>query len=191
MKKLTYIQYSKTQLQKIGHTIIYLSYGISGLTKTKLLKLLYILDELSIKKSGIPFLNLKYKVWKFGPVSEELFIDFSSEINLLEEFLYQKNVNGINEIFPKILFSDDEFSDNDLELMDFIIEKYGNLSSNELVAYTHRVNSPWYHFAKENSVLELLENESINNTEIEIDMRILILHDPYKLEIYNEYLETH
>lgn len=191
MKKLTYIQFSPSQLRKIGHTIVYLSNEIKGLTKTKLLKLLYILDELSIKKSGIPFLNLRYKVWKFGPVSEELFIDLSSEIKLMEDFIYQKNKDGINEILPIIQFSDDEFSDYDLELMDFVIERYGKSSANELIAYTHRVNAPWYHFAKEYSVLELLENDSINNTEIEIDMRILIQHDQYKLDIYNEYQETH
>ena len=53
---------------------------------------IYILDEISIKKSGLPFLNLKYKVWKFGPVSEELFIDLSSETKLLEDYiLYGKS----------------------------------------------------------------------------------------------------
>ena len=70
MSLVPYIKFSSEQLEKIGNTVVYLADRIENLSKTKLLKLLYILDEISIKKSGIPMLNLKYKVWKFGPVSE-------------------------------------------------------------------------------------------------------------------------
>src|SRR5690554_1034689 len=86
-----YIKLNKTQLEKVGNASIYLANKISFLSKTKLLKLLYILDELSIKRSGIPFANLKYKVWKFGPVSEEIFIDLSSEMNMFSEYLNKVN----------------------------------------------------------------------------------------------------
>ena len=75
--------------------------------------------------------------------------------------------------------------------MNFIIEKYGSKTGKELISYTHRINSPWYNTAKENSVLELLENEIINNTEFVIDMRKIVSHDERKLEIYSEYIESH
>jgi uncharacterized phage-associated protein len=75
-------------------------------------------------------------------------------------------------------------------LMNFVIEKYWNKSAKELVEYTHRINSPWYNTAKENDVLELLENETINNTEYVIDMSQIISHDKRKLEIYNDYIES-
>lgn len=134
-------------------------------------------------------MNLKYKVWKFGPVSEELFIDLSTEPTLLDKFIDREN-NG-HYIRTKAAFNDDEFSDNDIELMDFVIGKFGNKSAKELVSYTHRVNSPWHNTAKENAVLDLLEKEVINNTEFLIDMAQIIAHDERKLEIYSEYLETH
>ena len=54
-------------MQKIGNALVYLSSHISDLSKTKLLKLVYLLDEVSIRKSGVPIFNLTYKVWKFGP----------------------------------------------------------------------------------------------------------------------------
>lgn len=191
MNRLPYIQFSKDQLEKIGYTVVYLSERIPQLSKTKLLKLLYILDEISIKKSGIPFLNLTYKVWKFGPVSEELFIDLSSEPKLLEHYLEKNNTEEVICIQPKIAFKDDEFSDNDIILMDFIIKEYGNKSATELVAYTHREHTPWHNTAKENHVLELLEKESINKTELVIDMSQLVAHDERKKEIYLDYLESH
>src|SRR5690554_525756 len=88
---MSYIRLSGSQIDKVGNALIYLSQKIKPLSKTKALKLIYILDELSIKKSGIPFFNLKYKVWKFGPVSEEIFIDLSSEMNMFSEYLNKVN----------------------------------------------------------------------------------------------------
>jgi len=189
MNKVPYTKFNSEQLEKIGNAVVYLADRIPNLSKTKLLKLLYILDEISIKKSGIPILNLKYKVWKFGPVSEELFIDLSSEPKLLEKFINRES--GGDFIVSKVKFSEDEFSENDVELMDFVVEKYGNKTAKELVSYTHRVNSPWYNVAKENAVLELLESEEINSTEYLIDMSMVVSHDERKLEMYSEYLESH
>ena len=124
MNILPYIKFNVEQLDKIGNTVIYLADRIPQLSKTKLLKLLYILDEISIKKSGIPILNLKYKVWKFGPVSEELFIELSSDSSLLEKFINRDNEG--NHIVSKVKFNDDEFSENDIDLLNYVIEKYGN-----------------------------------------------------------------
>ncbi len=187
-----YIRFSKEQLDKIGNTIIYLSKQIPLLSKTKLLKLLYILDELSVKQSGIPFLNLKYKVWKFGPVSEEIFVDLSSETTLLKKFIrrsYTSDEQCI--IIPIIDFNDDEFSDNDIRLMDNVIKKFGDKTARELIEYTHRENSLWYNAAKNNDVLDFLLNETITNTEVAINLIELVENDPIKKQIFEEYQESH
>lgn len=189
MKNTSYIQFTDEQLSKIGNTIIYLSEKIPHLSKTKVLKLLYILDEISIKNSGIPFLNLQYKVWKFGPVSEELFIDLSSETTLLKNFITKSNADN-SFIVPICKFDDGEFSDIDIHLLDFVIQSYGSKSARDLISFTHNINSPWYNAAKENFVLELLESEKINNTEIIIDLSKLVEHDPRKKEIYFQYQEA-
>lgn len=187
---MSYIKLSDNQIDKVGNSIIYLAERINGLSKTKALKLIYILDELSIKKSGIPFFNLKYKVWKFGPVSEEIFIDLSSETTLLKNYIERTSEEGVTIIKPIVDFNDGEFSDNDIDLLDFVIEKFGNQTAKELVYYTHRKNSPWHNTAVENSVLELLDNEKINNTELLIDMGSLISHDERKMTIYREFIEA-
>ncbi|MCH8535007.1 MAG: SocA family protein [Flavobacteriaceae bacterium] len=190
MEKKSYIKLSNNQIDKVGNSIIYLSEKIGQLSKTKALKLIYILDELSIKKSGIPFFNLKYKVWKFGPVSEEIFIDLSSEITLLKNYIKKTSEEGATIIKPIVGFNDDEFSDNDIDLLNFVIKEFGGKTSKELVFYTHRKNSPWYNTAKQNSVLELLGNEEINNTELLIDMSSLIKHDERKKAVYNDFIES-
>lgn len=190
VEKKSYIKLSSNQIDKVGNSIIYLSEKIGQLSKTKALKLIYILDELSIKKSGIPFFNLKYKVWKFGPVSEEIFIDLSSEITLLKNYIKKTSEEGATIIKPIVGFNDDEFSDNDIDLLNFVIKEFGGKTSKELVYYTHRKNSPWYNTAKQNSVLELLGNEEINNTELLIDMSSLINHDERKKAVYNDFIES-
>lgn len=188
-RSLPYVKFDPDQLSKIGNTVVYLADRIPNLSKTKLLKLLYILDEISIKKSGIPLLNLTYKVWKFGPVSEEIFIELSSDIVLLKSYI--DRAPDTHYIVSKAAFQEDEFSENDIDLMDFVIDKFGNNTVQELIRYTHRSNAPWYLAAKEHAVLDLLENETINNTEYIIDMGSIIAHDERKMEIYSEYLESH
>jgi len=184
-----YIKLTKTQLEKVGNTGIYLANKIPFLSKTKLLKLLYILDELSIKRSGIPFANLKYKVWKFGPVSEEIFIDLSSEMNMFSEYLNKVNDEKGGYFTPNQTFSDDEFSDADIELMNEVVERFGNQTSKELVKHTHRKNAPWYNAALRNNVLEPLNNEETNNTEFLVDLTELIAHDSQKQQLYQDYQE--
>lgn len=187
----SYFTFTNEQLNKVGFTAVYLSERIQPLSKTKLLKLLYILDELSIKKSGIPFVNLKYKVWKFGPVSEELFVDLSSDLKLMAPYLEKHTQNEENYVRPIAEFNDDEFTANDIELMEDVIGRFGPKSAKDLVRYTHRENSPWRNTAIAMNVLQLLEDEKINNTEYTIDMRQLVAHDERKQALYLDYLERH
>lgn len=187
-----YTKYSPEQIAKIGNTVVFLANKIESISKTKILKLLYILDELSIRKSGLPFLNLKYKVWKFGPVSEDIFIELSSSPTILKGFIkHAPNAEGKITINPLVEFNDDEFSQNDLDLLDFVTEKFGKQTAKELISYTHRQQSPWYNTAKENAILELLENETISNSEFIIDLSKLISHDERKIKLYKDYLEYH
>ncbi|HUB59364.1 MAG TPA: type II toxin-antitoxin system antitoxin SocA domain-containing protein [Puia sp.] len=72
------VGYTKEQIDKIGNTIIYLSQHIRDLTKTKILKILFLLEEASIKRSGQPFIGIDFQLWKLGPVAKDIFIDSSS-----------------------------------------------------------------------------------------------------------------
>jgi uncharacterized phage-associated protein len=184
-----YTTYSPDQISKIGNTVVFLAEKIENLSKTKILKLLYILDELSIKKSGIPFLNLKYKVWKFGPVSEDIFIDLSTSPTILKGYIERNlSTEGKTVITSLVKFEDDEFSQNDIDLLNIVTSEFGNKTAKELISYTHREKSPWHNTAKENSILELLEKEVISNTEYVIDLSELVNHDSRKKELYNDYI---
>ncbi|MBE9466987.1 MAG: SocA family protein [Bacteroidetes bacterium] len=182
--------YTKEQIDKIGNSIVFLASQIKGISKTKLLKLLYILDEISLKKSGIPFFNLEYKVWKFGPVANDIFVELSSSPSMLKDFIIRETTkDGHTFISPKKDFIDDEFTQNELDLLGFVVKKFKNSSANELISFTHRKASPWYNAAIKNSVYELLVTEQISSTEIKVEMKELVEYDERKKQIYEDYLE--
>ncbi|MBN2669841.1 MAG: SocA family protein [Bacteroidales bacterium] len=177
------------QLDKVGNALIYLSSRITDTSKSKLLKLLYIIDELSIKKSGIPVFNLNYQVWKYGPVEKEVYTDLSENPVLLSKYVKRINKDDNNYIVPVAEFCDDEFTNNDIKLMDKVIELYGSKTAKELVAYTHRPHSPWYNKAVEKQVYEDLINERINTTDYYLEMDSIISHNETLKAIYNDFQE--
>jgi uncharacterized phage-associated protein len=81
--------YTKNQIDKLGNALIYLCQKMRAVgepvSKTHLLKLIFIIEEIAVKKYGIPFFDLRFDVWKLGPVSKDLFVELSEEPELLEE----------------------------------------------------------------------------------------------------------
>lgn len=176
--------YSKSDLDKIGNAIIYLAERIPDLSKTKLLKLLYLLEETFVKKYQLPFLNLEFEVWQAGPVARDLFIDLSDEPNLLKDCIRIKKKSDGTYIKPISKFSDDEFSDNEIEMLDLIIEHFGSKTALELVKRTHQKSSNWYAIAKSKELLELFNDKMTNSSDEKIDLTWYL--DEKGKEIFNE-----
>ncbi len=75
----------RTQLNnKIGNLLNYLSTQIPNLSMTKLLKLLYLIDETAYFRTGVPVTWLDYKVWEMGPVAEELYNELRYDQSLIQ-----------------------------------------------------------------------------------------------------------
>jgi uncharacterized phage-associated protein len=165
--------FTKDQINKIGNAIIYLSQTLTGLNKTKILKLLFLLEEASIKKYGYPFFNIDFQLWKHGPVVKDIYIDLCDENpNLLDEFI-KRDVQDASNFIAKKTFCDDEFSDNDIEVMDLIATFAKQKNAKYLVNHTHDHNSLWRKSAIKYGILELLEGELMNSTDYEIDFNLL------------------
>src|SRR4051812_36256628 len=71
--------YTQADLAKLGHTLIYLVNKLGPISKTKALKLIYFVQEVSVKTNGLPFFNMPFLVWRLGPVAEDIFVDLSAE----------------------------------------------------------------------------------------------------------------
>ncbi len=184
--------YDPQKREKLGNTLVYLCNHVLNPTKTKLLKLLYILDEVSLKRTGIPFLDLEYKVWKYGPVEKELFVDLQDPM-IFSDFLRRvtDSITLKKVLEAKVEFNDDEFTDSDIEILEEIATKFKNKTAKELSDITHKPSGPWYKVAKKNGLLELLEKEKLNTTEHTIDLSEIVKHDEDLQQVYYAYKEFH
>ncbi len=177
------------QVDRLGNTIIYLAERITPLSKTKLLKLIYLIEEVSIKKTGIPFFNIPFEVWKLGPVAREVFIELDTVqlyLNGYYKVTHKADKTVVNSIKG---FDDDEFSDNDIEILDWIINKFQYYTANQLVNLTHSPNSLWTKYATKYNLIEAFNSGRKNSSNIEMDMSDLLLDDSLKKMLYNDHIE--
>jgi uncharacterized phage-associated protein len=182
--------YTKQQVDKIGNAIIFLANGMEILYKTKLLKLIYLLDEISVSRQGIPFFSLEYKVWQAGPVSADLYEEFNEHPFLLEDFIELEFDEKGTRIVPKKAFCDDEFSPMEIDFLSEMISSYKWASAEKLVELVHRTGSPWYIMANENHLLDDFNSKRVNTTDLVIDLSLLIKDDKKKLALFNENIEV-
>jgi uncharacterized phage-associated protein len=166
---------------KIGNLMILLAEKLNPLYHTKLIKLLYLIDEAAVKDDGIPVTWLDYKVWQYGHVAPETF--FIKDNN----HLFAGYVNTIKEenkmiITPAVEFKVDSFSEYELEIIDKVIAKYKNYSAEELVTLTHEKDSLWSITKQENDID--FENSLANISDVSIDLKRLIIGDKQKLSNY-------
>ena len=178
------------QVQKIGNTIIYLADNVGELSKTKILKLLFLLEESSVKRFGYPFFGLNFQIWKLGPVLKEVYIDLSEDNpNLLRDFI-EKDAYDNKLYKAKGKFNDDQFSDNDIYLLEKIKDFARHKTAKNLINHTHQENSLWRKSAIKNGILQELESEEVNSTEHVIDFSLLFENDEVLKERYLESLEN-
>jgi uncharacterized phage-associated protein len=166
---------------KIGNLMILLAGTLSPLYHTKLIKLLYLIDETAVKDDGIPVTWLDYKVWQYGPVAPETYFIKDND-HLFAKYIHTKKSENGTLIVPVSPFNENSFSEYELEIINQVISKYGSLSSEDLVQLTHEKNSLWYKTKLENDLD--FENSIANVSDISIDLKRLVANDEQKLSKY-------
>ena len=193
----------QTEHIKIANTLIYISEKLGGVYLTKALKLLYLLDETSIKETGVPFSWMEYKAWKMGPVPKELYTELrdilphEKEVIYLSKFIkVEKRSNPVSSESPdcyfitaKHNFSEDEFSEYDMELMDRILREYGHLAGSEIIDMLHTQGSLWDTVVKDKK-LQLQFALMQNRSDYTIPFTELIKDDEYKQMAYKAAFES-
>lgn len=182
----------KNDIDKIGNTAIFLANNIENLSKTKFLKLIYLLDEFSIERYGIPFFNLDYEVWKYGPVNQDIYADltYTEQPEMLGDYIELIGRDGNIFIKPKMDFSNDEFTVNEINLLTGLVESYKTSYAKDLVDLTHKAGSLWYNTANRYNLIELFNTNSKNATNVLLDFRELLSDNPEKLQIYNDFIQV-
>ena len=78
--------FSEVHKERVGQLINYLALKQKYLYCTKLIKLLYIIDEKSVLSTGTPISWLAYYVYKMGPVPEILWYSIKDGNELFGEY---------------------------------------------------------------------------------------------------------
>lgn len=180
---------TQEQVDKAGNAMIYIATHVPYTSKTKMLKLLFLIEEEVIKKSNLPFLGLPYYAWKRGPVQVDIYNDmvspahryFGKYIDIQSQFVKSKSHSVI---LAKADFCDDEFSDFEIDIMNDIIRKYKDWNTEELVDETHKSGSLWADTIKQYNITF----DNSDKSDCLIDMTKLL--DDQGLSIYFDYLEA-
>lgn len=179
-------------MEKITQIIQLIISARGRVTKTGLLKLLFIVDEYSITHTGRPITDLDYKIWQFGPVSEQLLnaIDTNS-LELHEGYILYKRDNETyfnTENNPEP--SKDLLSKNEDTLISYALNEVSGIKDGDLVKYLHSEGSLWRVQASKLGVLEALESNSTTKTDHSIDFKVLIEGNPRLIANFERHQEN-
>jgi len=178
----------KINKELIGNLLILLSEQCRPLYHTKLLKLLYLIDEESAKKTGTPITWLHYSVWQFGPVSEDVYFSKIDGFNKFHGFVRFDPVSENKYIVrPVTSFDDSEFSDLDLQIIREVLDKYGHLSTKQLIDITHSKDSLWEKTKNTHGIQFSNQNKT---SPISLNFAELLGEDEFKKTIYYSTLEN-
>ena len=162
-------KFSEDHKEKIGNTLIYIAERTPQLSKTKLLKLLYLMEKYMVKRYHVPFLAIPFEVWQAGPVAKDLFIDLSDGPFLLKDYVTTETKDSATYIKAIKAFNDDEFSECEIEMMNEILRIHGEKTAKQLVEEVHQKHTLWYTVAKRHGLLEEFANGLSNNSNFIID----------------------
>lgn len=180
--------FSETSRVRLGNAVMYIAAHAKYPYKTEVLKLLFLMEERMVQKYHVPMLSIPFSVWRLGPVSVDVFEELSDGPALLSEFVtLQFNGQGIM-VKPSRAFDEDEFSDAELEVMREVMDKYGDMNSEQLINLTHSEGSLWRVTAEEHGLLEDFEQNRANSSTVVIDMGRQLCPDDRAY--YNETLEN-
>lgn len=177
------------QIDKLGNTLIYLANNVGDFGKTKALKLLFLIEEKSIQTFGVPFFGFDFKVWQYGPVVEPVYEALhNKETTLLDSYIKRADYNP-DEFDSVAEFNDDEFSNNDLQIINEIVNFAKHKTAYDLVQITHGDGSLWKNAAIQHDLLKGFEKKTITTSDILIDFSNLFEKESYLYERYENSIE--
>lgn len=150
--------------EKLLNAIIYFAANTANCGKTKLYKLLFLLDTSHYQQTGRSITGMDYYAWKLGPVPADLDNEIDSEAASTDESPDESalwDAIGIKpewfmnyplfKIVPKKPFDPDYFTNREISLLEELASKYKDKSAKEMVDITHEPNGPWARVYSEGS----------------------------------------
>lgn len=146
----------KINKEKIGALLAYICCRVPDMHLRKLLKILYLIDEESVRLRAIPVTWLEYQAWAKGPVAHEVYDAkngaFSSYIRCEKKEDDKWHVNAVAK-HPFLMEKDlQQASEWEMDLVDRIIDRCKDMSADQLTDETHTPDSLWSKVVAENKI---------------------------------------
>lgn len=142
--------------EKVGALLAYLCVRIPDMQLRKLLKILYLIDEESVRLRAIPVTWLEYQAWEKGPVAYEVYNAkngaFADYITCEKKEDNKWHVNAVAK-HPYLMEKDlQKASQWEIELVDRIVERCKDMTADELTDETHTPDSLWSKVVAQNNI---------------------------------------
>ncbi len=173
---------------KIIQALCYLLSKVKTADKLKLIKLLYLTDKYHIIRYARTVTNDEYWAMDYGLVGSTAkdILGFDSEL-LSREFKYaDKMLKKVDQhCFAQGAYYTieelDKLSETDIEALDFVVEKFGQLNTSQLINLSHRYPE-WAQYK------ELFGNQMTRRERIE-ERELLSVLDDDVLAVSRDHLE--
>lgn len=142
--------------EKVGALLAYLCVRIPDMPLRKLLKVLYLIDEESVRLRAITVTWLEYHAWEKGPVAHEV---YEVKNGAFADYLRcEKTPDGKWHVNARVQHAYQlekgmqKMSQWEMELVERIIERCKDLSADQLTDETHTPDSLWSRTVAENGI---------------------------------------
>ena len=126
--------------EKLCAMVLFFAHKSEGLLKTKLMKLLNYSDMVFYKENGLSISGLKYAHLPYGPVPDnfdmilgKMASDHIAHIEVIYDGAYENH-----QVIPEREFPEGTLSDEEIEVLERVYEKFKNFGSVEISSYSHR-----------------------------------------------------
>jgi uncharacterized phage-associated protein len=129
--------------EKFVNAVAYLAQACPNSTKLSICKQLYYADKEHLVKFGRPILGDHYYKLPHGPIPTRGLDMLRKKASAAENALFEKYVSVIGDsVHPKQPADRKVFSKSDIEILDWVIRRYGRMSGLSLRNKTH-TEAPW------------------------------------------------
>ena len=136
---------------KLFSTAMYVLNNFDRITTTKLQKLVYYCQAWSLVIIAEPLFDEDFQAWVNGPVCPKLYSFHKGEFDI--------SIDDFRDIEPPPL------TDEEKQVIDFVLYKYGKMKPSELIKQTHKEN-PWLE-ARGNTPQGVKSKEIISKEEMQ------------------------
>ena len=126
--------------EKLCAMVLFFAHKSAGLLKTKLMKLLNYSDMIFYKENGLSISGLKYAHLPYGPVPDnfdmilgKMAADHIAHIEVFYDGSYENH-----QLVPECNVPEGVLSDEEIEVLTRIYEKFKNFGSAEISNYSHK-----------------------------------------------------